>query len=354
MRTGLLWLVLSVWIGQGAARAIVLFGTGNPSANTTPPVGALGDSGWRTQTEVAPSATVIGRNLLLTARHIGHRVGDAIHFDGLTYPVQRRSDAPDGDLRMLEVAGRLDSNRIAQLYTGSDESGRAAVLHGYGLARGIPVYRDGPLGPELRGWQWGTAGARLRWGTNVITDVTNIAGAGSFIRSLFSGNAGGDEATVSIGDSGGGVFIRDADGLWKLAGVMIDVEGSFAASITDEPFHAALFDRRGFFEQESDGTWQQLPEAGIEPGTFWLATRISSYRDWISTELARPPDDSWPRLFSGDSLMGPFVEHSAYAVNPSLRKISFKADGRQRFLQLGGSTPIESIRTSGDLVELLY
>lgn len=347
---------LSLALGVDDAQAIILFGSGDPAANTTPPGGILTASGWSTQTDFAPSATAIAPNHFLGAAHVGTRVGDPVRFDGLTYRVQRIADAPDSDLRLLEVAGQIDSHHVAEIYPGSAEVGRPAVLHGYGRSRGEPVFHEGSSGPELRGWAWSTSDSRQRWGTNTITEVIQNTGSdsGNYIVALFSGNAGRDEATVSVGDSGGGVFILDADGRWKLAGVMYDVEGPFRASAEADVFFAALFDRRGFFAQASPGNWVQLPESGIEPGTRWEATRVSSYRSWIAQEVARPPAENWPHLFSASSPGGPFTEHPSYAVDLSVRKMTFKASETQRFFLLGDSVPIQSIHVANGLVELLY
>lgn len=336
------------------ARAVVIFGTGDPAANTTPPVGALANSGWVSQTDQGPSANAISPHHLLTAAHIGIRVGHEVHFDGLVYTVQRTSIAPESDLQILEVAGRMDSNRLATLYTGTDEAGRAAVVHGHGRSRGAPVYREGPGGRELRGWNWGSTDSRLRWGTNVINATATYPGNGSYLLATFSGTAGRDEAAVSLGDSGGGIFVRAADGRWKLAGLMYDVEGYFRQTATSAPFFAALFDRRGFYSQDPFGNWVKLPESGIEPGTLWQATRVSFHQSWIARQVAVPPVTTWPRLLSSSSPDGSFVEHPAYAVNPADQKITFKANERQRFFKLGSLGEIQSIDRTGILLEIHY
>lgn len=349
-----LLLMAAMAMSQQGARAIVLFGTGDPDANTTPPAGVLAGSGWQTQTDRLPGATAISRNSLLTAVHIATPVGDHIHFDGLTYWVQRTADAPGSDLRLLEVAGRMDSNRIAGIFPDSSEVGRGAVVHGFGRQRGAPVFLDDSTGTRLRGWLWGASGERLRWGTNVITQTNSGDVTGDFILAAFTADAGRDEAAVSIGDSGGGVFLRDADGRWKLAGVMYDVEGYFKNTAEGPAFFASIFDRRGFFEQNARGQWVQLPESGIEPGTVWQATRVSSYRDWIAGESSKPQTTPWPRLYSAPSPSGPFSEHRAYAVNPKTRQVTFKSDAQQRFFHLGDSAEVRSVRSTSGIVELSY
>ncbi|MBX3733365.1 MAG: hypothetical protein KF791_12310 [Verrucomicrobiae bacterium] len=348
MRSVVLWAVLT----PNAARAIITYGAGN--GNTTRPPAPLEDSGWISQTDLPPSATAVGRHHFLTATHVGTQVGGTIHFDGLTYTVVRTADAPGTDLRLLEIAGRLATGRIAVPYTGTDEVGRGVVLHGHGWGRGTPVFRTVPGGEELRGWLWGGQTGRLRWGTNVITGVTASPGNASLLVSIFSSDGGDHEATVASGDSGGGVFLLDASGRWVLAGVIYDVEARFRQTVESPSFSAALFDRRGFFARTTDGIWAQIADDDSTPGTIWQASRVSPVTGWLATETQRSPSTSWPVLRSSMTAAGPYREHEAYAVNPSLRVVRFKNSDLQRFFQLDGESRIQSIEDRGDFLEIQY
>ena len=351
------WLLMCVggMLVSTGVRAVILLGNGDPSANTTPPEGTLTGSGWDTQTDAGPCATAIGSRHLLTAAHIGTTPGFALNFGGLIYPVVRIADAPGSDLRLLEVAGRLDPARIAPLYTQTNEVGHMVVLHGRGGPRGVPVTVDRPRGTELRGWQWTGFDGRLRWGTNVIEDVAVQTGAnpGSFLLAWFDENAGDLEATVSIGDSGGGVFLRDGDA-WKLAGVMNGVESEFRRTADGETFAAALFNRRGFYELDSEAGWLLDPTANLQPATYWQATRVSSYADWVTSEMAQPPTGSWPMLLSAATAEGPFTEHTAYAVDISQRQISALTTPAQRYFRIDGAGEIQSVKRSGGELQLQY
>lgn len=350
LRIGVVGLLIST-----RAQAVILLGTGDPTANTTPPTGALADSGWKTQTDAGPCATAVGPRHLLTAAHLGISPGFALRFGGLVYPVVRTTHAPDSDLRLLEIAGRLDADSIARLTTHTNEIGHGVVIHGRGGPRGAAVTREGPDGPELRGWLWTGMGSRLRWGTNVIEDVAVEGGTnpGSFLRAWFDQDGGDDEATVSSGDSGGGVFLREDDG-WSLAGVMNAVQSEFRRTADGVTFLASLFDRRSFFEWDSEDGWQVDPAATDQPGTLWQATRVSSYTDWVTRVMGEPPAVDWPRLLSAGTPEGPFTEHSAYAVDIPERRISVLISDDQRYFRLDGAGEIRSVNHDGKVLRLQY
>lgn len=356
-------MVAKEWLRIGAAallvstsaQAVILRGAGDLTANTTPPTGALAGSGWTTQTDAGPCATAVGPRQLLTAAHLGISPGFALRFGGLVYPVVRTTNAPDSDLRLLEIAGRLEADSIARLTTHTNEIGHGVVIHGRGGPRGAAVTREGPDGPELRGWLWTGMGSRLRWGTNVIEDVVVEGGTnpGSFLRAWFDQDGGDDEATVSSGDSGGGVFLRENDG-WSLAGVMNAVQSEFRRTADGVTFLASLFDRRSFFEWDSEVGWQVDPAATVQPGTLWQATRVSAYADWVTRVLGEPPAVDWPRLLSAGTPEGPFTEHSAYAVDIPQRRISVLISDDQRYFQLTGSVGVQSLILGNGSLFLLY
>jgi len=338
-------------------RAIILFGAGDPEANTTEPGGALANSGWDTQTAAPPSATAVGPRHFVSASHLGTAVavGAAVPFAGLRYQVIRSLTVPGtGDLRFLEVAGRLPPDRIAEIYTGTGEPGRPAVIHGIGRSRGAPVIFEAPGGPELRGWQWGANGGRLRWGTNVVTGITTFAWYGPLLVTHFTGDAGADEATVANGDSGGGLFILDQDGRWKLAGVTMDVEASFRLEATGPDLTAAIFDRRGLYGYTLQGQLVKIPENDPVPGSFAWLTRVSPSAQRIAAEIARPAGNDWPRLLSSASATGEFTEHPVYAVDPGARSIQLPVDGEQRFFQLPEGWTVTSLEAAGTTVTLHY
>jgi len=343
-------------IGTRACQALVFLGSGDANHNTTPPTGALADSGWQWQSQSGFGATVIGTHLVATANHLGISAGRTFTYGGLTYHVVAATNEPESDLRLFWVAGRIPN--AAPIYYGSQETNSYLVFHGFGGPRGNPVYFDPPANTDLRGWLWTSYDGRLRWGTNLVSDVATVTVGvpGEYLISYFTQSAGEDVISFSPGDSGGGAFILDSDGKWKLAGVITAVEAEFRTTADSSTFYAALFNREGFYEPLDVNTWGLDPDASKNPGVFIQTTRISAYGNWIKAQLAAPyPGSPVPVLLTSKEAGGPFVEVNAYAIDPTARQITFPTpDTHEQFYQLSGFTNIVSIVRKADRTTLLY
>lgn len=343
-------------IGTLSVHALVFLGSGDANHNTTPPTGALTGSGWQWQSQGGFGATVIGTHLVATANHLGISAGRTFAYAGLTYHVVAATNEPGSDLRLFWVSGRIPN--AAPIYDGNGETNSYLVFHGFGGPRGNPVYFDAPANTDLRGWLWSSYDGRLRWGTNLVSDViTQTAGVpGEFLISYFTPEAGDDVMSFSSGDSGGGAFILDTDGKWKLAGVVSAVEAEFRTSVSSESFYAALFNREGFFELLDDNTWGPDPTASATPGVLIETTRISAYAVWIKKQLAAPyPNASDPVLLTSEEAVGPFVEVNAYAIDPTSKEITFYTPtSRHQFYQLTGVSNIVSISRKPDITTIRY
>lgn len=328
---------MALWIASARGMALIFFGSADPAFHTTAPTNEFADAGWQWQVDGGFCATVIGPNHVVSARHLGLTAGIQFRFRGLLYETIRVSSPDTGDLSLLEIAGRMPDS--APRYRGTNEIGSTLFMTGRGTPRGEPVFGPPPDGTRLQGWRWGSSPGDLRWGTNSVADTYAAKPedgiTGDYLVAYFTELGGNDLATLSIGDSGGGCFIRDEDGAWKLAGVNYGVEAVFNGVTTGDGFYAALFDRTGFYEFDSDQkAWIIDPTQAEQPGTNFLLTRVSSYTDWLDTELARPPETAWPRLMSSDSVDGPYHEHSAYSVLIKARSISVPVSETQRFFRL--------------------
>jgi hypothetical protein len=275
--SGFLFLFL---IAVTPGRAVLFDSTGDPNFNTTAPGGALAGSGWQFQGQwLNVLGTPIAPQYFITAAHVGGSVGDIFTFGGLQYTTIAMFDSSNSDLRIWQVSGTFST--FAPLYTGNDEVGKSLVVFGKGSPRGDPVMPGG----QLKGWSWGTSPGVQRWGTNIVSSITTgTPQQGDFLTAAFDHGFGINEADLSAGDSGGGLFIQDAFGTWELAGINYGVDGPYAVdALGNGQFIADLFDQSGYYLQNDKGVW----EAQTGPGQFY-ATRISSNSTWILSVIPEP------------------------------------------------------------------
>jgi len=259
--------------------AVILYGTDDPGVNTTAPGGALADSGWQYEGQfIGFLGTVIASNYFVTANHIGGSVGQVFTFNGNSYTTTAVFRDPASDLAIWRVAGTFPIH--APLYSGApgSETNLGLVVFGRGTQRGNPVYVGGDA--HLRGWLWGVYDSVQRWGTNIVGSIFDDPTYGKLLRAPFDANAGPNEAHLSSGDSGGGVFVfNSSTNRWEFAGVNLAVDGPFSISPDgSNPFNAAMFDTTGLFVQSDQGNWVTAPN----PSAFY-ATEIAARRGFIES-----------------------------------------------------------------------
>jgi hypothetical protein len=249
---------------------IILFRTGDPTANTTEPTGALAGSGWQYEgTFGAFLGTAIAPHYFITAQHLGI-VSDKFFYHGANYTVTRWFEDSASDLRIFEVAETFPL--FAPLYPRGDEVGQHLVVIGRGSRRGP----ENVLNGQTRGWDWGAGDSVQRWGENVVSDIRNLSGFGEMLHVLFEQNGLPEEADLSTGDSGGAVFLNDA-GVWKLAALNTDVDGPFYSGPGGNGlFFAALYDERDSYTV--DGT---LISGNAPVPSGFYSSRVSSRLGWI-------------------------------------------------------------------------
>lgn len=247
------------------AKGVILYANGDPTANTSTPSGDLTAAGWQWEGKFGNFiATAIAPHFIITAKHIGG--ASQFIYRGVTYTVTASYPDPQSDLAIFQVAQTLPD--YAELYSRSDEVGQRFFVVGRGTQRGLNRIVNG----DLVGWNWGSSDMVERWGENVVASST---GSGGLLRALFEQHGLTNEATLSAGDSGGGLFINDG-GRWKLAGINYDVDSFASGPDGGGSYSAAVFDERGSYLP--DGTL--VTGAAPVPSGF-TATRISSRFDWI-------------------------------------------------------------------------
>jgi hypothetical protein len=289
------WVVLAL-AGGGVADAVIFLETGDPQRNSSTP----GDnSGWQYEGRFLGFLGVpIAPNFFITAKHIGGAVGDVFDFHGDPYVTIAVHLSPTTDLAIWEVDHAKPFPTYAPLSSGVADIGGVAAVFGRGTRRGVEVTVAG----EPKGWQWGAADGVKRWGRNVVAGVMEGgAGVGELLQCDFDQPGLADECHLSVGDSGGGLFVLEA-GLWRLAGIHYSVDGPFRTGPGGTPFSAALFDVGGL-EYEDPPGWTAVEEGVENIASSFYSTRISSSLGWISGiapeagSLAVESFGAWRRLY---------------------------------------------------------
>lgn len=211
----------------------------------------------------AGCGTAISRHWVLTAKHLSVRPGDLFRLGGEAFTVVQTVDNPSGpDLTLCRVDGAF--REFAPLSNDSDILGKPCVFLGAGRT-GTSVYYQG----QLRGWTWADSAA-MSWGMNVVDGIYQ-----DFIIVHFDSNGGPFESTLTSGDSGGGLFVNG-----YLVGVNHSASGTYSLGPSGPGFAASIFDARGLYTNVGEN-WYRFSNGPTEiPGVF-MATRVSSARDWI-------------------------------------------------------------------------
>ncbi len=277
-------------IGVGAliallpANALILIGT---EGNTTAPTGTLAGSGWQFQGQWGNFlGTAISPYNFITSDAAGGNVGDSFVFGGVAYTTTKKTvDTLSGsgvgsDLVIWQVNKELP--HYAPIHTVTDETGQSVAIFGRGAERGAAV----TVSSSTRGWLWGAENHAQRWGQNQVALATDAYTGYRQIQMNFDLGGGANEATYSIGDIGGGVFIK-VGSVWELAALNAGVPWSFSKTgLPGSGFDAALYDTTSLYFGDDLSGW--TPE---DPGTssYYLATTISDKSFWVSVTVVPEP-----------------------------------------------------------------
>jgi len=230
-------LVITLCLIQSVAttsRAIIIYGVDNEGNQSDPGIGNI----WNAVVEVAQptqahnaSAVYVGNGYFITAKHVDAIVGTdvkQVKVNGALYTLD--SAFGDKGVQLVEnlpgVTGSVDmklfkllnapSLPAVRLNTSSSDTGRAAYVVGWGWGKGSEIINQG--------WNWDVNQTAKRWGQT----VTDLSATDESLYSNFNSTYGTNAATLTMGDSGGGLF-EFQDGAWSLSGLSVDVRTMYAS-----------------------------------------------------------------------------------------------------------------------------
>ena len=230
--------------GAGAAHAVVI-SAGDGSGNTSAPAD---DPGFANIGTVGGgSAVYLGNGWVLTAAHVAGSLPASVQLGGTTYSTapgtfhQLTNNGTPGVTTLTDtVVFRLASDPglpWLNIRSSVPTVGDTMTMIGNGYNRATsPTYWDSSWAvlPSSSGAAYSgyttTSGHTIRWGENQVAASGGFVFNGTFdLRAMISEfNADGlpNEAQAVVGDSGGGVFIKNGS-TWELAG-MTDAVGGYS------------------------------------------------------------------------------------------------------------------------------
>jgi len=237
-------------MGSTPAHALILYGRTN-AENLTPPASG---APWAHGTRVgAPNASgvYLGNGYVITANHVDMGVGNVsttIVINNVTYtqntaftPCRLSSGNHVVDAKVFRINGDpgLPVLPIAMNGVHTDTSKNCTII-AWGVGKGNLTSNTS----ANTTWSWNGVSTQVqRWGTN-RTEPGNLtlSGGGYQYNALLASqdilaSSPNDEAAMTIGDSGGGLFIS-YNGTWRLAGIATDVSTFGASTFSGNPMFA--------------------------------------------------------------------------------------------------------------------
>lgn len=283
-------LALAVAPPATPARGVIIIGSsaGNTSAPSDPDLATRWDQVGNFNSFLG---TPIASQFFLTAKHLGNLTGQSITFpDSSSYTTTAAFFDPASDLAIYQISGTFPNDKIVPRYSGSFFANQPMTIFGRGLPRTDTVVNGDQFGSgtEAKGWTWGSSTGARSWGTNTLDNLVNGGAAGTQLAYDFDFTGGSNQGVLSLGDSGGPVFIQEG-GVWKLAGINYAVESIFNTTSSGTGFNAAIYDKGGLYSSGSiSGPWTYTnPTVQNQPASSY-STSVPAGATWITSVISVP------------------------------------------------------------------
>jgi len=206
-------------------QAIVFFSQGNDANLDNPGLGLPWDNVVQMRNESGPIGTgvYLGNRYVLTAGHVGPLTSVKVGFVDYLLDSSPAVAIGTADMKLVRLASDPGLNGVRLNTNPSGDAGNSYLV-GYGVGRASnSLLGSSPV-------TWGDSSTAIkRWGTNLVDGAIAGVQVGGYtsdlLRTQFNSNAGGNEAALTIYDSGSALF-RQIGSEWYLVGIGAYVQNS--------------------------------------------------------------------------------------------------------------------------------
>jgi len=258
-------------LGSHSLMAIVIMNNGSASFNTTDTIGSSvsgwssgwGSSGdgWNYVGEVNDASGVyLGNNWVLTAAHVNNPTsftlnGNVYNATGISYTnfTNSLTGTAAADLHLFQIFN-------------TSTTGTNVTLSNLSLATTVPSLNQTVV---MIGYGGASGQASQSWGTNTVYHNTQYPVSVNGYQSIdfTTLNSGQNYASVGLGDSGGGDFMKIGAN-WQLAGINeASISYSGTNPLTGTNYTGSAFIQLGAYSTQISAIVNAVPE----PSTWTLA-----------------------------------------------------------------------------------